>query len=195
VYEPGALRAAAGFDYPEIRAVEVAGPGRVQRWSAGQQAMIAAVSGLTGAVAAAASTRIKTFVQIQTADSELFFLHTILPPDELRIHLARGIGAVREARELAAALDDTDQGTDAASVVTELSRLAGLLDSGLLTRPEFDQLKARLLAGQGPASSGCAVRSPHGGDDRDDRGDEREQGDGGAGPGERAGVLRGRSRV
>jgi hypothetical protein len=29
-----------------------------------------------------------------------------------------------------------------------LSRLAGLLDSGLLTREEFDQLKAKLIAGQ-----------------------------------------------
>jgi hypothetical protein len=148
VFEHSSLRAAAGFRYAEVRAVQITGPGRVQRWSAGQQSMIAAAFGLTGAVAASASTRIKTFVQIQTADSELFFLHTVLPPDELRIHLARGIGAVRQAQDPAASPDDTQPRIDAAAVVTELSRLAGLLDAGLLTRPEFDQLKARLLAGQ-----------------------------------------------
>lgn len=34
-----------------------------------------------------------------------------------------------------------------ASVADELSRLAGLMDQGLLTRDEFDALKARLLTG------------------------------------------------
>jgi hypothetical protein len=153
VFEPGRVRAAAEFRYPDISAAEITGPGRIQRWSAGQQAMIAGAFGLAGAVAAVSSTRVKTFVRIQTADSELFFLHTVLPPDELRIHLARGIGAVRQARELAAGPDDIDPRADAAPVVTELSRLAGLLEAGLLTRPEFDQLKAMLLAGQPPDAS------------------------------------------
>lgn len=69
-------------------------------------------------------------------------------PDELRILLSRGISAVREAR---AAMADTGDGARqpaARSLVDELSRLAGLLDRGLLTRDEFDQLKARLTAGQ-----------------------------------------------
>jgi hypothetical protein len=77
----------------------------------------------------------------------------VLPPDELRIHLVRGIGAVRQAQELTAGPDDTDPRADAASVVTELARLAGLLEAGLLTRPEFDQLKAGLLARQPPDAS------------------------------------------
>jgi hypothetical protein len=33
-------------------------------------------------------------------------------------------------------------------VVEELSKLAGMLESGLLTREEFDHLKARLIAQQ-----------------------------------------------
>lgn len=54
----------------------VAGPGRVRKWSPGQQAMLAAAFGYTGALVAYGSTRIKTFVRVQTTDSELFFLHT-----------------------------------------------------------------------------------------------------------------------
>jgi hypothetical protein len=42
-------------------------------------------------------TRIKTFVRVQSSDSELFFLHTALLPDDLRIHVSRGIGAVGDA--------------------------------------------------------------------------------------------------
>jgi hypothetical protein len=37
-----------------------------------------------------------------------------------------------------------------ASVVGELSKLAAMLDSGLLTREEFESLKARLIAGGEP---------------------------------------------
>jgi hypothetical protein len=86
-------------------------------------------------------------VRIQTADSELFFLHTVLLPDDLRIHLSRGIGAVREAQVSASRSGDNGRQPGSPSLVDELSRLAGLLDGGLLTRDEFDQLKARLIAG------------------------------------------------
>jgi Short C-terminal domain len=53
----------------------------------------------------------------------------------------RGISAIRETRASLA------NAGDAGSLVDELTRLAGLLDQGLLTRDEFDQLKARLIAG------------------------------------------------
>jgi len=87
------------------------------------------------------------FVRIQTADSELFFLHTRLLPDDLRIRLSRALGAVREAQAAGTiSLEGRGKQADTASLVDELSRLAGLLDSGLLTREEFDQLKAKLIA-------------------------------------------------
>jgi hypothetical protein len=147
VFRNGSLTALAEFSYADVQAVEVAGPGRVHNWTPGQQAMLAAVFGLTGALVAYSSTRIKTFVRIQTADSELFFLHTVLLPDDLRIHLSRGIGAVREAQVSASGSADNGSQLGSASLVNELSRLAGLLDTGLLTRAEFDQLKAKLIAG------------------------------------------------
>lgn len=145
VFRHRGLEAEAEFGYADVQAVEVAGPGRVQKWSQGQQAMLAAAFGYTGALVAYGSTRIKTFVQIQTADSELFFLHTALPPEDLRVHLSRGIGAVRQARAAATSPADSERQPGPASPTDDLSKLAGLLDSGLLTREEFDQLKARLL--------------------------------------------------
>ena len=147
VFPHGSLEAQAEFGYADVQAVEVAGPGRVRKWSPRHEAMLAAAFGVTGALMAYGSTLIKTFVQIQTTDSELFFLHTALTPDDLRIHLSPGIGAVRQTRASATSPADTDREPGSASPVDELSRLAGLLDSGLLTREEFDQLKARLLGG------------------------------------------------
>ena len=139
------MNAVAEFSYADVQAVEVAGPGRVRKWSPGQQAMLAAAFGFTGALVAYGNTRIKTFVRVQSSDSELFFLHTALLPDDLRIHLSRGIGAVREA-QATTTMEDDERRPASASLVDELSRLAGLLDSGLLTREEFDQLKAKLIS-------------------------------------------------
>jgi Short C-terminal domain len=148
VLAEGGIEALADFGYTAVEAVEVDGPGRVDRWSIGQQALITGAFGLAGALAAYAGARIKTFVRVQTADGELFFLHTTLPPDELRVRLSRGISAVREARASFAGTGDGAGQSGARSLVDELSRLAGLLDRGLLTREEFDQLKTRLIAGQ-----------------------------------------------
>ena len=148
VFAEGGVEALADFGYAAVEAVEVVGPGRVDRWSIGQQALITGAFGLAGALAAYAGARIKTFVRVQTADGELFFLHTTLPPDELRVLLSRGISAVREARASIAGAGDTARQPAARSLVDELSRLADLLDRELLTREEFDQLKDRLIAGQ-----------------------------------------------
>jgi Short C-terminal domain len=148
VSRQGSLQALTEFSYADIQAVEVAGPGLVKRWSPGQQAMLTAAFGVSGALVAYGSTRIKTFVRVQSRDGELFFLHTELLPEDLRIHLSRGLGAVREAQTSAADSLDNQSQPCSGSLVDELTRLAGLLDSGLLTREEFDQLKAKLIAGQ-----------------------------------------------
>jgi Short C-terminal domain len=148
VYRRGSLIPVAEFPYAGIQAVEVAGPGRVRKWTPAQQAMLAAAFGVTGGLVAYGTTRIKTFVRIQAAASELFFLHTTLLPEDLRIALSRGLGAVREAVPPAAGADAGGLMPPQASLVDELSRLAALLNDGLLTREEFDQLKAQLIARQ-----------------------------------------------
>jgi Short C-terminal domain len=148
VFKQDSLQALTEFSYASIQEIEIAGPGLVKRWSPGKQAMLTAAFGVTGALVAYGSTRIKTFVRVQCVDSELFFLHTEMVPDDLRIHLSPGLGAVRETRAGAVGLGDDQNQPRPGSLVDELSRLAGLLESGLLTREEFDQLKARLIASQ-----------------------------------------------
>ena len=76
-----------------------------------------------------ARSRFKAIVHVRTANSEVIFANTASSPDALRADLARARQAVPT------------------KVVStgELARLAGLLESGLLTRDEFEHLKARLL--------------------------------------------------
>jgi Short C-terminal domain len=146
VFAQDGLEELAGFAYAALEAVEVDGPGRVDRWSTGQQALIMDAFGLVGALAAYSGMRIKTFVRVQTADGELFFLNTSMLPEDVRVVLSRGVSAVREARASLANAADGNRPPSAVSLVDELTRLAGLLDKGLLTKEEFDQLKARLIA-------------------------------------------------
>jgi hypothetical protein len=54
---------------------------------------------------------------------------------------------VREAQASAASSGDDGEHAGSASLVDELARLAGFLEKGLLTREEFDQLKAKLITG------------------------------------------------
>lgn len=147
VYPEGSLVPLTAMSYAQVQAVDVAGPGWARKWSPSQQAMLAMAFGVTGALVAYGSARIKTFIRIQTADSELFFLHTKLLPEDLRIELSRGLGAVREAaRQTGGTFAGSPPGSG--SLVDELSKLAAMLNDGLLTREEFDQLKGRLIAGQ-----------------------------------------------
>jgi hypothetical protein len=86
-------------------------------------------------------TKITTVLRIQSPASELFLLNTQMTPGQLRMHLSRPLGAIRAARAVPAA----PPGASISSPVDELTRLASMLEKGLLTREEFDLLKARLL--------------------------------------------------
>ncbi len=141
--QTGAL---ADVPYGEVEALEVGGPGIVSRMSRGQQAGMTLAFGLIGAAIAVSDTKIQTIVRIQTAGSELHFLCTTTSPDALRIQLSRPLGAIREAQSGKASASARQAG-EAAAAIGELSRLASLLEAGLLTREEFDRLKAQLLAG------------------------------------------------
>jgi hypothetical protein len=131
--------------YANVEVLDVGGPGVVSRFSREGQAGMTLAFGLLGAAIAYTDTKIQTFVRIQFAGGELNFLSTAMTPDALRIQLARPLGAIREAHAAGGSIESA-QGS-AAGAVAELSRLASLLDAGLLTRDEFDRLKARLLAG------------------------------------------------
>jgi hypothetical protein len=137
--------ALAGVPYGEVEALDVGGPGIVSRMSRGGQAGMTLAFGLVGAALAYTDTKVQTIVRIQAADSEFHFLCTTTTPDVLRVQLSRPLGAIRDARAAKPPATARLAG-EAAAAVGELSRLASLLEAGLLTREEFDRLKAQLLA-------------------------------------------------
>ena len=149
----------ARFSYPDVVTVEVGGPGRVMRGAAGRRIFWGTEIGLETQILASMTTQIKTVVRFETTKCELFVVVSHTEPDVLRMQLSRALWTIREAREAAgqpaaaggpdAADDDGAEATadGAASVVDQLAKLASLLESGLLTREEFDRLKDGLLKG------------------------------------------------
>jgi hypothetical protein len=142
----------AELPYTEIEDVEIGGPGVVKTgggFVGGGFGATAAVEGMAiAAILNALTTRtsVKTVVGIQGTDCELFLLHSRLTPEQLRIELSRPLGAIRLARALDAA-SGGQHGAPAGSAapVQELAKLAEMLEKGLLTREEFDLMKAKLL--------------------------------------------------
>jgi hypothetical protein len=135
--------------YGDVEAVDIGGPGMVKsggRFVGGGFGAAGALEGMAvAAVLNALTTRttITTVARVQAVGAELFLLETAMTPQQLRMHLSRPLGVIRLAQ---AARPDDRPAPGRASLVDELARLASMLDSGLLTREEFDTLKARLLS-------------------------------------------------
>lgn len=132
--------------YEEVEALEVGGPGVVSGMSRGQQAGITLAFGIVGAAIAYTDTKIQTLVRIQTQASELHFLSSTITPDALRVQLSRPLAAIRGGHD-GQSRPDARPASEPTPAIAELSRLASLLETGLLTREEFDSLKTQLLAG------------------------------------------------
>ena len=154
-----APRVLAQFSYPDVVTVEVGGPGRVMRGAGGRRIYGGTAIGLEARILASMTNQIKTVVRFETTKCELFVVVTHTEPDALRMQLSPALWTIREAREAAGqpgaggspdAADDDGadaRGDGPASVVDQLAKLASLLESGLLTREEFDRLKGSLLEG------------------------------------------------
>jgi putative oligomerization/nucleic acid binding protein len=138
--------------YSQVEDVEIGGPGLVKtggRFVGGGFGGTGAVEGMAiAAVLNALTTRtsVKTIVRIQGSSCELFLLHTSLTPEQLRIAMSRPLAVIRSARATQANGGTQNEPPVAAlSPVQELTKLADMLEKGLLTREEFDLMKARLL--------------------------------------------------
>jgi hypothetical protein len=135
--------------YGDLETVDIGGPGLVKSGGGFVGGGFGAVGALQGMAVAAVlnalttRTKITTVLRIQSSASELFLLNTTMTPGQLRMHLSRPLGAIRAARAAPAG----NQAASVLSPVDELTRLAAMLENGLLTREEFDLLKGRLLAG------------------------------------------------
>jgi len=134
--------------YSQVEGVEIGGPGIIKT----RGGFVGGGFGATGAAEGMAIAAVlngltsrrstKTILRIQGSGYELFLLDTMMTPERLRIELSRPLAAIRAAR--AADLAAT-QSARATSPVEELAKLADMLDKGLLTREEFDVMKAKLL--------------------------------------------------
>lgn len=100
-----------------------------------------------GLKAAGTRTTIKTVLSVRTTDSELFFLNTQTEPGQLRIDLSPVLGRIREVLGSAASGKQAEPGLSAASIINQLKDASSLLERGLITPAEFEQLKSRLLSG------------------------------------------------
>ena len=138
--------------YGQVEHVEIGGPGLIRKgggFVGGGFGVTGAIEGIALAAVLnglTARTSIKTVVRIQGTACELFLLHTTATPEQLRIEMSRALGTIRSARA-AEEVRGNQQEVRAASSspVEELTKLADLLQKGLLTREEFDLMKAQLL--------------------------------------------------
>jgi Short C-terminal domain len=104
---------------------------------------VGALEGMAAAVVLNALTTRKTIttvIRVQAVTAELFLLSTQQTPEQVRMDMSHQLAAIRAARSPAAGQPGP------AAQVEQLTRLASMLESGLLTREEFDTLKARLLS-------------------------------------------------
>jgi len=168
VCAPASLNAVIDVPYREVEAVEISGPGETGK-SAGEMAvLIIALGGigallgllllgpvglLLGAVALGlvgaligTSTRTETTVRVRSARAEYFFLHGQRSPDALRMDLSGPLRVIDAARTSPSAGSDEPAETTSGSMPDQLSKLASLLEQGLITRDEFDRLKAKVIA-------------------------------------------------
>ena len=107
--------------------------------------------GLIGALIGLNMSKINTIVCIRGNDAELYFSHNQKRPDALRVELSEPLRAIADAGAAkpdapdAAGIPGERAGAASESVPDQLSKLASLLQQGLITREEFDQLKAGLI--------------------------------------------------
>jgi hypothetical protein len=98
------------------------------------------------AIGAASSPKVETTVRIRMQEAELYFLSTVKSADAVRIEMSGPLRAIEEAH--ARGLGDANEPAvqPSATVPDRLSQLASLLQQGLITREEFEHLKAKLIA-------------------------------------------------
>lgn len=147
--------------YTEIEAVEIGGPGLIESGGGFSGGSVSGSTNVVDAVIGAVSSKvianalnslttradIRTIIRIQGFRCEIFLLHTRIVPNELRIELSRSLGAIRQAQNASPEMvKGPEPGRSFAAEIDALSKLASMLDKGLLTRQEFESLKAKMIA-------------------------------------------------
>jgi len=156
----------AELPYHDVETVEVSGSGR-SRSSSERAAWISALAlagallgllllgllgcllgvllfGSIGALVMASSG--KTILRLGDRDAEFFFSTTKKTPDALRIELSRPLQAITGARAAGQPGSGELAAQVSGSIPDQLSKLASLLADGVLSREEFEHVKAKVIA-------------------------------------------------
>jgi hypothetical protein len=106
----------------------------------------AVVLGLIGGLIAAATSKNETIVRVRGRAAEFQFLAQSKGADEVRRALSEPLMAIRKTNA-PRAQGPSDPGEPTSdSVADQLGKLASLLQQGLITRDEFEHLKAKVIA-------------------------------------------------
>jgi hypothetical protein len=155
IFSPGLSEPLHETAYRDIEDVDIGGPGLVRAGGGFVGGGFGAVGALEGMAIAAVlnalttRTSIKTILRVQARQSELFLLYSKSIPEQLRIELSQPLGVIRATKP-------NQQVAASHSSTAELSKLAEMLQSGLIAREEFDHFKADLMRGRGGAGMEAA---------------------------------------
>ena len=163
-----ASTAVVELPYTEVKAVEVSGSG--PRMSPGEQTAVILFVGLIGgvigllilgllgfflgalllgalaAVTTAASSKRETIVRVSGRGTEFFFVNSAKAPDAVRVELSGPLAAMAAARTAREGGSGEPAPRPPDSIPDQLSKLASLLADGVLSREEFERLKAKVIA-------------------------------------------------
>ncbi len=166
---PSSTASQVEVPFRDIETLEIGGPGQVSKSTAEVLAIVlglgllgallglvvlgplglvlgAVILGLIGALFAAGSTKTETTIRLREGDSEFYFVHGGKSPDTLRVELSQPMTAISNTRAAHAGEAAGPTGPAPESVAGQLSKLASLLQQDLITRDEFEHLKAQLIA-------------------------------------------------
>jgi hypothetical protein len=135
--------------FSDVTAIEIGGPGARQSgggFAGGGFGLAGAAEGMLIATALNLLTKrtsIDTLICIQTTTAELFLHHSEATPDSLRIRLSQVFTVLR--RQHARPRESGHGGDAQMGAVEQLTSLATMLERGLITNEEFQNLKADVL--------------------------------------------------
>jgi hypothetical protein len=156
------------LSYHDVEAVEVSGSDRGK--SAGEKAawisalalagallgllLLGLLGGLLGALLfgliagllTASSGTTKAILRLRGHDAEFFFSTTKKAPDALRIELSGPLKTITGTRATGRSGSRQLAAQVSGSIPDQLSKLASLLADGVLSREEFEHLKAQVIA-------------------------------------------------
>jgi hypothetical protein len=105
----------------------------------------ALIFGMIGALVGSNWTKVETSIRLRGRDAEYYFVNTDKRPEALRIELSKPLIAIDKAGPVRQDGGDEPAKLAPEPVPDQLSRLGTLLQQGLITRDEFELLKARLI--------------------------------------------------